>query len=143
MAAGPWQVYDSFVPKLSTALTDTFKLALFTSTYTPASTDDSYTSLTGEVANGNGYTTGGVALTGVGLTDSAGTTTFVSDTATITASGGSIVGRRAIIYNSTDAGKQLVACCLLDGSDADVTVPDTYPLTVLFASGLLTVSGGW
>ena len=40
----------------------TFKAALFTSTYVPdQDTDTAYTTLTGELANGNGYTTGGNA----------------------------------------------------------------------------------
>lgn len=143
MAADAWKVYDSFVPDLSTALTDTFYIALFTSSHTPAQTDDSYAALTGEVANGLGYTTGGQALTSLTLTDTAGVTTLGCDTATWTATGGSITARYAIIYNYTDAGTQLVAMCLLDNSPSDVTALDTFPLAVAFTNGILTISGGW
>ncbi len=82
--------------------TDTIKCALVTSSYTPdIDTHDFYDDVTNEVANGNGYTTGGATLAGVAVavdntnnraefdaTDSSWTT------ATITARG-------AVIYKST------------------------------------------
>ena len=48
---------------------DTFKLSLHTSTYTPDQDAHDYRNdLTNEVANGNGYTTGGLALSSLALT---------------------------------------------------------------------------
>ena len=144
MAAGPWKVYDSAKGDLGAITTDTFYCALFTSTYTPAATDDSYSSLTGEVSNGNGYTTGGVALTGVSWSESSGTYTFALDDIVWNASGGDISSiRYAVIYNYTDAGKQLIAQCVLDSTPADVTVPSGSPLTIKGTNGVLTLSGGW
>lgn len=50
--------------------TDTFKMMKVTSSNAPDQDADQYRSdrTTGEVANGNGYATGGVALTGVAVT---------------------------------------------------------------------------
>lgn len=48
--------------------TDTFKLLLATSSYTPnRDTHDFRDDVTNEVANGSGYTTGGVTLSGIAL----------------------------------------------------------------------------
>ena len=148
MAADDWKIYDSFKEKMADGTLDldgdTFKCALFTSVLVPAQTDDSYTALANEVANGNGYLTGGETLTTVTWVEAAGTVTFDADDISWTASGGSIVGRYAIIYDDTDAGKQLVAMSLLDNTPADVTVTDTNTLTLqLSASGVFTLSGGW
>lgn len=64
-------VYSNFKVNLGKKLealnSDTLKVALFTSSYSPAvDTDTTYAGLTGEVANGNGYTTGGATLSTVG-----------------------------------------------------------------------------
>jgi hypothetical protein len=49
--------------------TDTFKLSLHTSTYTPnQDTHDFFDDATNEVAAGNGYTAGGVTLASVAVT---------------------------------------------------------------------------
>lgn len=81
--------------------TDTFKILLCTSTYTPnQDTHEFRSDVTNEVANGNGYTTGGATLSGVSVTyDSATNQVRVSwtdptwPTSTITA-------RTAVIYKS-------------------------------------------
>ena len=148
MAADVWKIYDSFKEAVGDGTVDmdndTFKCALFTSSHSPVQTDDAYGSLTNEVANGNGYTTAGATLGSVTWADAAGTTTFDSADITWTASGGSIVGRYAIIYSDTASNKQLVAMCLMDNAPADVTVTDGNTLTLqLSASGILTLSGGW
>jgi len=107
---------------------NTFKLALgkgsatVTGTYGAATT--SYDTLTGnsdELANGNGYTTGGNTLTSV--TPVADGTTAVCDfdnttwtSATFTTSGG-------IIYNDTASGNP--ACAILSfGGDQQVSSGD-------------------
>jgi len=107
---------------------NTFKLALgkgsatITGTYGASTT--SYDTLTGnsdELANGNGYTTGGNTLTSV--TPVADGTTAVCDfdnttwtSATFTTSGG-------IIYNDTAAGNP--ACAILSfGGDQQVSSGD-------------------
>jgi hypothetical protein len=146
MAATAWRKYESF-PEFMGDNTidmdgDTFKMALFSSTSNAATvtTNTAYTDLTNEVANGNGYTTGGVTLTSVTWAHSAGTTTFDCDNASWTASGGSIVARFAVIYSST-SGK-LVCYCILDSTPADVTIVTgtTYTITI-DATGVFTITG--
>ena len=43
---------------------DSFKIALFTSSSNIGAASTTYAGVTNEVANGNGYTTGGAAVTG-------------------------------------------------------------------------------
>lgn len=96
--------------------TDTIKIALFTSA---ASLDASTTaySTSNEVANGNGYTTGGNTLTGA-VISSSGTTAFV-DFSDSTWSSASFTARGALIYNSSKANR---AIAVLDfGSDKTST----------------------
>lgn len=96
--------------------TDTIKIALFTSA---ASLDASTTaySTSNEVANGNGYTTGGNTLTGA-VISSSGTTAFV-DFSDSTWSSASFTARGALIYNSSKSNK---AIAVLDfGSDKTST----------------------
>ena len=106
---------------------NTFKLALakatasVTGTYGAATTSyDQLVSNSDELANGNGYTTGGATLTSV--TPVADSTTAVCDfdnytwtSATFTTSGG-------IIYNNTASG---AACAVLSfGGDQQVSSGD-------------------
>ena len=85
-----------------------------------------YAGLTNEVANANGYTTGGIA---VALTLS-GTTTVTAAMTTApvwTASGGSITARFAVIY---EVGGNVLCYCTLDSTPADVTATAGNTLTV-------------
>jgi hypothetical protein len=91
---------------------NTFKIALFTSTATLGASTTAYSS-TDEVANGNGYTTGGEALTSVSPTTS-GTTAYV-DFADVTWSASTITANGALIYNNTNANRAAVT--LAFGSD--------------------------
>lgn len=104
---------------------NTFKIALMkataagSGTYGPATT--SYTNLTGnsdEVANGNGYTTGGNTLTSV--TPVADGTTAVCDFADTSWTSATFTSCGAIIYNDTATGDP--ACAVLSfGGDQSVS----------------------
>jgi hypothetical protein len=85
---------------------DTIKAALFTSAYTPAQdTDELYSGISAnEVANGNGYTTGGNTCTSIDPAYTAGTNTGKFDAAdpTVwTASGAGFSFRYVVIYDAT------------------------------------------
>lgn len=54
-----------------------------------------------EIAGANGYTTGGLALTSLAYTQTAGTVTFDSADLTWSASGGSIAASDCVIYDDT------------------------------------------
>ena len=81
---------------------DTLKLALFTTA--PAATDTTYAATATEVSNGNGYTTGGVSLTGA-TSNSAGTETLKTtadfSATTWTASSAGFSFRYLVFYDST------------------------------------------
>lgn len=110
---------------------DTWKMALFLSTSNLGASSTTYAGVTNEVANGLGYTTGGIS---VALTLS-GTTTVTVDITTDpvwTASGGSITARFAAIY---EVGGNVLCYCTLDSAPADVTATDGNTLTVAAAAG--------
>ena len=150
-AAGKWKAYDFFKQNSMNGLIDidshAFKVALFLST-SNANTLGVGTGLladlTNQVANANGYTTNGVALSAVTWTRSGGTLTFdCADLAPAwTATGGPITARFAVIFDDTAVGKPLVCVCLLDTTPADVTATDGNPFNVTInASGILALSG--
>ncbi len=91
---------------------NTFKIALYTSSATLGASTTAYSS-SDEVANGNGYTTGGETLTSVSPTTS-GTTAFV-DFADVTWTSSTITANGALIYNNTNSNRAVVT--LAFGSD--------------------------
>lgn len=130
--------------------TTNWKMALFLSTSncdTLSVGTGVYGDLTNEHANANGYTTGGVAITGVTLTASGAVVTFdIADLAPgWTATGGSIINRFVVIYkNATVNGivKPLLCVALADTTPADVTTTTGNTLTVtISASGVVTLTG--
>ena len=142
MAAGAWTFTDEGRTKLLDGTfdldTDTFFMALFLSTSNIGAASTTYAGVTNEHANANGYTTGGISLGQLVLS---GTTTVTVDETTDpvwTASGGSIIARFAVIYES---GGRVLCYCLLDSTPADVTASNGNTLTVAFnASGIFTLA---
>lgn len=84
--------------------TDVIKIALYTSSATLGASTTVYTT-SDEVANGNGYTTGGNTLTGATVNLS-GTTAFV-DFSDTTWAASTITARGALIYNSSKSNKAI------------------------------------
>lgn len=96
--------------------TDTIKIALYTSSASLDAATTAYSS-TNEVANGNGYTTGGNTLTGAVISTSG--TTAIVDFADSTWAAASFTARGALIYNSSKSNR---AIAVLDfGSDKTST----------------------
>jgi hypothetical protein len=102
---------------------DALKLMLVTSAYTPNyNTHTQKSDITNELSAANGYTAGGYSLSTV-------TWAMVSNNARldfadldIEASGGSLVFRRGIIYNDSNASDKLIADILFDNTPADITI---------------------
>lgn len=142
MAAGTWTFTNNAKKKLLDGTfdldTDTFKMALFTSSSDIGASSTSYAGVSNEVSNANGYSTGGVSLGSLTLS---GTSTITVDNATDavwTASGAGITARYAVIYEN---GGDVLCYCLLDSTPADVTATAGNTLTVAFnASGIFTLS---
>lgn len=107
MSVGAFVEYNSFRRYIGDGTIDldshTFKLGLYTSASNAATaTLSTRGSVTNEVANGNGYTTGGKTLTGVKWSTgaSAGQMRFKASALTWTATGGTIPNiKYAVVYD--------------------------------------------
>ncbi|NOQ30261.1 MAG: hypothetical protein GQ570_03965 [Helicobacteraceae bacterium] len=104
-------IYNQFYERMGDGTFDfdnhTFKAMLLTDAHTPTAADAIYTNVnTEEVAAGNGYTSGGKALTGVTWATSGAIATF--DCADIIWTGATITARYCIIYDDTAASKNLL-----------------------------------
>ena len=83
---------------------DTIKAML--SNTAPVATNAVYSDVSGtELANGNGYTTGGATVTGVSLSNSSGTESLAVGTTTFTSATGTMGPFRYVIYYDSTTGK--------------------------------------
>ena len=114
-----------------------YKVALFQSTSNIGPTSTVYTSLTNQVAQANGYTTGGISVT----TALSGTTTVTlsaSPSMIWTASGGSIAARTAVLYQVSD-GSIVAYSTFMDATGTtptDMVVTDGNTFTLNPADGV-------
>lgn len=119
---------------------NTFKVALVTSTYVPnIDTHHFYSDLTNEVANGNGYTTGGGTLASVTVTeDDTGDRAYM-DAADLTWSTSTITARGAVLYKDTGVGTTSPLIAYFDfGTDKSSSSGD---FTIQWnASGIIEVA---
>lgn len=115
----------------------TYKIALYTSSATLGASTTAY-SATNEVANGNGYTTGGASL--ASFATSLDGSTAILDFADPSWSASTITARGALIYNSSASNK---AVAVLDfGSDISST-SGTFSITfpaAAAATGLIRIA---
>lgn len=142
MSAGNWQPYNDFKAQSYKKIfdidaTDTIKVALVLSTSNAinvALVGATYGAITNEVANGNGYTTGGATAASPVVSGGGATGTITFDTANVswTGSGAGFTARAAVCYDSTTG--DLIAYSLLDSTPADVTVPSGVTLTMTIAN---------
>lgn len=83
-------------------VTDTIKISLHTSTYTPnQDTDDYFNDATNELATAGGYTAGGATLAGKTLTYDTTTNTVRLKANDVTWTTATFTARKAVIYKST------------------------------------------
>jgi len=153
-APGPFVIGN--LPKLNlfnatgllNATAANFRLALVTSAWTPnTATDELWAVASGsEIANGNGYTTGGINPPSAALSQTSGVVKFTSSSAVWTASGTGIPAWRygVLYYLGTLNSKvnPLIAYFLGDATPADVPLT-TAGNTLTFtpnASGILTAT---
>lgn len=108
--------------------TDTIKVALVTSTYTPnIDTHDNFDDITNEVT-GTGYTAGGATLS---VTVSADTTDDegVFDATDVTWSSSTITARGAVIYKSTGTASTSKLICYIDFGEDKVSSAGNFVIT--------------
>lgn len=120
--------------------TDTIKVALCTSSYTPnQDTHDYYDDLTNEVANGNGYTTGGATLASKTVAYDGATNTFSFDAADTSWTTASFTARYAVLYVSTGTSSTSPLLAYVDFG-ADQTVSSGTFTIAWNASGIAKVT---
>ena len=106
--------------------TDTIKVALVTSSYTPdQDTHEDMADVTNEIAGGSGYTTGGATLGSAAVTQDNTDNEGVFDAADVTWSTASITARGAVLYKSTGVAANDLLICYFDfGSDQSSSSAD-------------------
>lgn len=140
MAASAWALYNLAKQKLGDGThvldADVFRMGLYLSSSNAATlTLSTRGSVTNEVANANGYLTGGQTLGAVtwGAGASAGVRRFDSTAEIFTASGGTILNvKHAVIYNNSkgsSAGLRPLLCTS-QLSTVQFSITDTNTLTV-------------
>jgi hypothetical protein len=142
------KLYGAFIDHLAQKRididSDTFKLALLTSAYTPdQDAHDFFNDLTNEVSSsGTGYTSGGVTLSGVTWGYTSGTNAWKFDAADVTIDPSTITARYGVIYDSTPgtaATNPLVGYIDFDGD----IVSTGGPFVVTWdAAGIFTLTVG-
>lgn len=96
-----FQAWSLYIGSAANCASDSFKLVLALTA--PIATNSVLADLT-QIANGNGYTTGGEAVANTGYTQSGGTATFVGDQVVWTASGSAMANFRYVaLYDDTVA----------------------------------------
>jgi hypothetical protein len=86
---------------------DTIKVMLCTSAYTPNQDTDIYKDVVNPTeASGTGYTSGGVALASKTITYTAATNIIAMDAADVTWASSTITSRYAVIYDDTPASNK-------------------------------------
>lgn len=115
----------------------TFNVALYTSSATLGASTTAYSAGdVGQVANGNGYSTGGKALTVVGgSVSTSGTTVFV-DFDNVSWTSASFTARGALIYNTSVSNK---AVAVLDFGGDKAVVSSTFEIQFPTADALSAI----
>jgi hypothetical protein len=137
-------VYDKFKEYIGDGTIDldthTFKVALLNNSASFTSTNTAWADISAnEIANGNGYTTGGATLT-VTWVESSGTVTFDATDVTWTASGGAITAYKAAIYDDSTTSPADALCFFID-LDGVQTAADGADFKLIWnASGIFTLS---
>ena len=131
MPAGSWTFTNTARTKILNGQfdvdSDTFKVGLFTSSSNIGTASTTYASLTNEVSNANGYSTGGVTVSPLVLAGTTSVTVKFGTNPSWTATSAGITARFAVLYeNSGD----VICYCLLDNAPADVTVTSGNTLTI-------------
>lgn len=149
MPIGTWTPFRKSVEKISKGVIDLsshdFKLVLcnssqvLTSSFVGTSTDARYSDLTGELATGNGYVSGGVSLTSPEIATVANVSTWQTDDGLITLTG-SLTFKYGLIYDNTTTNKDLICFVDMDtdGGNASATIS---PLVFIMSNGIFRFVG--
>lgn len=118
--------------------TDTFKIMLVTSAYTPDNNHDFRSEVTNEVV-GTGYTAGGQAIAGVTALENDTNDNAVLDCNNITWSNSTITARGCVLYKDTGNSATDILVAYYDFVTDKTSSAGDFTLTIN-ASGLLTLA---
>ena len=134
-------IYNSFKEYMADGTIDmdgdSFKIALLDNGHTPAATHSVWADVSADEISGDGYTTGGQALTSVVWDRTAGTVKF--DAANPQWTGATFTARYAVIYDDTPESPADPLVCLIDFG-ADKTVENNTFTVQFHEDGILTLS---
>lgn len=109
--------------------TDTIKVALVTSSYTPnADTHEDMADVTNEV-EGTGYTAGGATLANPAVTADTTDDEGVFDADDVTWSNSTITARGAVVYKSTGTAANDLLICYIDFGENKVSSSGNFTIT--------------
>lgn len=133
--------FNAFVADVSNKVhnlgSDTLKVMLTNSA--PAATNAVKTDIT-EISAGNGYSAGGVAVTGITSTQTSGTYKLVSSADPVVTATGSVGPfRYAVLYNSTAASGNLIGWWDY-GSAVTLANTDTFTIDLDQTNGILQIA---
>lgn len=134
VAIAAYNKFQDFVEQLGLAVhnLNTATLSVYLSNATPSASLDAVRADLAEIANGNGYTTGGIDTQNT-WAEAAGTGTLTGTKAVWTAAGGSMAAfQYVVLFNDTAASDPLIAWWDY-GSALTLLVGETF--TVKFNSG--------
>ena len=131
MAAGAWTATNGGRTSLINGTfdidSDTYKMALFTSSSNLGASSTTYAGVTGEVGTTNtGYSTGGIGVT-LQLSGTTTVTVAMQTAPVWTAGSATLVAKFAGIY---EVSGNILVYCTLDSGGADVTTTNGNTLTV-------------
>jgi hypothetical protein len=120
--------------------TDTLKVMLCTSAYTPNQDTHRYKSSVTNEVTGAGYTAGGATLAGVAVTYTAGTNTLMLDANDPSWASSTITARYAVFYDSTPATDATRPLISFVDFGADVTSTNGPYTVAVDAAGIVTLT---
>jgi hypothetical protein len=133
--------FNAFIENLGKKLIDlngdTLKVAL-TNTAPTAATDDELADIT-QVANGNGYTTGGTAVASNAYSQTSGTGKLTGNDVVFTASGSMGPFRYAALYSDTSTGDKLIGYWDY-GSSITLASGETFTVDFDATNGILQIA---
>lgn len=136
-------IYNSFKKKIMDGSidldTDTIKVALVTSTYTPdQDVHDFFDDITNEVS-GTGYTAGGASLANKAVTADNTDNEGVFDADDVSWTTATITARAAIVYKSTGTASTSPLICYIDFGSDKVSTAGTFTIS-WNAEGILNLN---
>ena len=147
MAAAVTTVYDNAQKHLDDDVdwaSDTIKVTLHSSSYTPATTHEFFSSVTNELSTANGYTAGGATLGTKSRTVTGHVTAYKAAATTWTPGAGqTLAARYAVVRKDTGTASTSPVLCyvLLDSAPADVSATNAaFTLTWDSTDGVFKVT---